>query len=187
MFDEKVLRYNAVGRHDSEIHDTLNMLVTLYGQRERLAARSIIKYLMTPEEFEAQASKAAAAWLAEVSRPISMAWTLTLVVERLLQLSQGELARLCGQENLRVLSYTPQTQTMTSARLAEMDWWTPRASGVEMAFAMMCALNHTEQSQPLETFLRFATLAHKRLHQQKASQECEEGSNDSHVAEPFWQ
>jgi hypothetical protein len=31
IFDEKVLRYNIVGRHNSKIHDTLNMLVTLYG------------------------------------------------------------------------------------------------------------------------------------------------------------
>ena len=50
MLDEKVLRYHLMGRCDSEIHDTLNVLVTLYGQRERLA---IIKRFFTPEEFEA--------------------------------------------------------------------------------------------------------------------------------------
>jgi hypothetical protein len=30
MFNEKVLRYYVMERHDPEYHDTLNILVTLY-------------------------------------------------------------------------------------------------------------------------------------------------------------
>jgi hypothetical protein len=125
---------------------------------------------------EAQASKAAAAWLAEVSRPISMAWTLTLVVERLLQLSQGELARLYGQEKPRDVVHAADADARYVRRIydkcaAGRDGLVDTACvGVEMAVAVMCALNHTEQSQPLEAFLRFATLAYKRLQWKESCQ-----------------
>jgi hypothetical protein len=175
MFDEKVLRYHLMGRHDPGCHDTLNMLVTLYGQRERLAARSIVKHLITPEEFEMEASAAATAWLTELSRPIFVAWTLTLVVQRLLQVSQGELVTLYGNEYLSAARQIAQTQTVdrcerfvAGAQLTEMDWWTTCASGTEMAMAVTCALVTTRRSQPLDSFLRFATLTYDCIQSQES-------------------
>jgi hypothetical protein len=48
------------------------MLVSFYGQPERLAARSIVKQLITHEGFEAEASAAATAWLTELWRPVNV-------------------------------------------------------------------------------------------------------------------
>jgi hypothetical protein len=190
MFDEMVLRYHVVG-HDREVHNTLNLLVTLYGQRERLAARSIVKRSMTREEFETQASEAAAQWLTELSRRIFVAWSLTLVIRGLLEASQGELVTLYGHENLRTAWYVAQTHTpdmcqefLTTARLAEVDWWTARASGTEMAMAVTCALYSPQQ---LKTFFNFAPLPDNRLQstsldkgeRQKPAEDKGEGTDQS--------
>src|SRR5436305_8827472 len=79
MFDEKILRYNAYREHrkELEVFESINMLVTLYGQRERLAARSLVKHHIPPQQFENESTWVSAQWLSHLLNPMVLALAIT--------------------------------------------------------------------------------------------------------------
>ena len=163
MFDEKILHYDSCRGHSQAAFESVNMLVTLYGQRERLVARSLVKHHISPQQFEDEATRASTLWLSLLSNSTLMAWAITMATSGLLLLTQKEAEAMIGVNAFRIALCTSQGRDpdeiwTTFTQLARPDWLTIPVPLEELALAVVSMLSGPKHSRPYEAFCRYVMM-----------------------------
>lgn len=163
MFDEKILHYDTCRGHGQAVFESVNMLVTLYGQRERLVARSLVKHHISPQQFEDEATRASTLWLSLLSNSTLLAWAITIATSGLLLLTQKEAEAMIGVNAFRIALCTSQGRDSdevwtTFTQLARPDWSVIPVPLEELALAVVSMLSSPKDSRPCEAFCRYVMM-----------------------------